>query len=93
MRHMQAQRLDRCAHRNIFAYINVIVFREELAGFFQRIQFAVSLAHLGSVILPQRIHNRLRAVLRHGFIYQTGYRIADIIQYMHCAGIHVQHKI
>ena len=85
MRNVQAERLDRRADRDVTADVDIIVLRKQLAGFFQLVQLAVGLAHLVRRILPERVHNRLRALLRHIRVNQAGHGIAHVIQHMHRA--------
>ena len=93
VRDVQAERLDRCADRNIAADVNVVVLREKLACLFQLVQLAVCLAHVVRRVLRQRLDNALRALLGHVLVDQTGNRIADIVEQMDCAGVDVQDKV
>ena len=90
---MQAERLDRRADRDVPANVDVIVLREQLARLLELVQLAVRLAHLVRRILFERIHHGLRARLRHILVDQAGYRVADVIQHMHCTGVDIEHKV
>ena len=93
MRDVQTQRLDRRANRDVAADVNIIVLRKQLTSLFQLIQFVVGFSHLVRRILRQCIHHRLRTCLRHILVNQAGYRVADIVQQVHCTGVDVQHEV
>ena len=93
MRNVQAERLDRCADRDIAADVDVVVLREKLACLFQLVQLAVSLANVVRAVLRQSLDDALGAGFGHVFVDQTGNRVADIVEQVNRAGVDVQDKV
>ena len=93
VRYMQAQSLDRCIHRNVAAYVDVVILREQLTGLFQLVQLVICLADLVRGVVRQGVDDALRTGITHVFIQQSGHCIADIIEQMYRARVDIEHEI